>query len=310
MCCFPALPSRSVRSPRRSCSARRGPTISKPPSARRLPPANGCCATASWIRRASIRARSAASTPRLIAALERVTVGATRPDLTLVLDVPAEPGAGSRASPQRDGGPLRKRGSRLPSQAARRVPRTCRARAEALRVGRHQPRHRGSGNRDLAGGDLAPLGAGRPRRNPRERCDERGAGGGRPRARLSASARQRPADRPRRGRSRFPRRLAQRQDSARLADRRPGGHRQGDARLSHRALRADRRRAVRRFAGCARRSSSGTPHPGAIERRPDGAAARGDTRPQHSALPSCRSTRCARPWAFSAPPRRRAAGGW
>ena len=30
--------------------------------------------------------------PRLIAALERVTVGATRPDLTLVLDVPAELG--------------------------------------------------------------------------------------------------------------------------------------------------------------------------------------------------------------------------
>ena len=103
-------------------------------------PANGWSATASPIRPASIRARSARSIARLIRGLERVTVGDLKPDLTFILDVPAEVGLArapsAAATPRADrfeGGERR-----VPRKAARGLPRARRRRAGALRPDRCQ----------------------------------------------------------------------------------------------------------------------------------------------------------------------------
>ena len=60
----------------------------------------------------------------LLKALERVTVGPLKPDLTFVLDVPAEIGSGAcrEAARRQDRRPLRGRDARFPRAAARRLP--------------------------------------------------------------------------------------------------------------------------------------------------------------------------------------------
>ena len=89
--------------------ARRSCRTHDPAGARRA--ANGWSATASPIRPASIRARSATSTRACIRALERITVGDTMPDLTFILDVPAEVGLARAARRRGAGGgrPVRER---------------------------------------------------------------------------------------------------------------------------------------------------------------------------------------------------------
>ena len=97
--------------------------------------------------------------PALIQRLEDVVVGDERPDLTLILDLPAEQGlerAARRRGAQRRRRPLRKRGRRLPQRPARRVPRDRARGTRALRDHRREP-GRGRGRRaDLGGRDAAP----------------------------------------------------------------------------------------------------------------------------------------------------------
>ena len=92
MCSCRAPPSRSAPTPRRSCSRPRA-TITCASTIR--PALDG----GRWVicdrfadSTASIRACSATSIRALIRGLERVTVGETKPDLTFILDVPAEVG--------------------------------------------------------------------------------------------------------------------------------------------------------------------------------------------------------------------------
>ena len=59
----------------------------------------GASATASPIRRASIRARPAGLPGEVFDALEEMVVGPTVPDLTFILDLPAELGLGRAARP-------------------------------------------------------------------------------------------------------------------------------------------------------------------------------------------------------------------
>ena len=130
----------------------------------------------------------------------------------------------------------------------------------------------------------------------------------------SASARDQRAVRPRGGRADAARRLSQRPHAACLADRRPARHRQGDAGLSHGALRA---RASRSGApdGAERRRRSRSPPTirsrGASRRRrtPTSwcSSARSTRRPA-SCAPRSGSTTCAARCRSSARPRARAAG--
>ena len=62
------------------------------------------------------------SRPALLNALERVTIGELKPDLTIILDVPVEIGVRARRGPARrcDAGPVRGRGARISSQACAR----------------------------------------------------------------------------------------------------------------------------------------------------------------------------------------------
>ncbi len=66
--------------------------------------------------------------PRLINALERVTLGDLRADLTLILDLPPEVGllsAARRRGSEGERGPLRKRGPSVSRDSARGVPGDC-----------------------------------------------------------------------------------------------------------------------------------------------------------------------------------------
>ena len=67
-------------------------------SARRLRPANGCCATGSIDSTRVYQGGSGGVDDALLTALERVAVGETRPDLTVVLDLPVESGLARAAA--------------------------------------------------------------------------------------------------------------------------------------------------------------------------------------------------------------------
>ncbi len=64
--------------------------MSAAPSNRRLPPANGWCATASPISTRVYQGALGHVDRRLIKGLERVSIGDLLPDLTLILDVPVD----------------------------------------------------------------------------------------------------------------------------------------------------------------------------------------------------------------------------
>ena len=218
-----------------------------------------CSATASPIRRAPTRARRAGSSRSACRALERIVVDATRPDLTFILDVPAEVGL-ARAAARRRARPRRPTVSRPSTSASTSAcarlscaiaggePERCVvidatgppdeveeqvwAAVEAALSGPETPPRRRSAK-------PMPVIPRRPRAGPARRH--------------AASARADGVLRPWRGRGGVPRCLRGRAPAPRLADRRPGGHRQGDARLSGRALPA--RPSGRRRAGGARRST-------------------------------------------------------
>ncbi len=179
--------------------------------------------------------------PALLAGLERVAVGDTVPDLTLVLDLDVADGPrpGPRAARRRRGGPLRARGGGLPRGPAPRLPAECRARARALPRGRRRRRRRrrrGHAVADRAGAlPGAAHGAGQGNRRGR-REGGRGRAGKRPGRGRAAPARDGAAVRPGAGRARAARRLSGRPPAPRLADRRRARHRQGDARLALRPL--------------------------------------------------------------------------
>ena len=59
----------------------------------------------------------------LIQALERYVLGETRPDLTLILDLPVEAGLARGGAPRARRDPLRGQGRGLPPAPARRLPR-------------------------------------------------------------------------------------------------------------------------------------------------------------------------------------------
>ena len=176
---------------------------------------------------------------KLLRALERVTVGDLKPDLTFVLDAPVEVGM-SRAEKRRGDAaerPLRERVEGVPREAARRLPHAGPDRAEPLRADRRERDAAGRRRPDLERRQQAARPgdrAGGARRRgivTRRRC-------GRRRGRASPSARDPRAHRPRRGRADHARRLSLGTHAACLADRRPGRHRQGDAGLPDGAVRA------------------------------------------------------------------------
>ena len=89
---------------RRSCSPPPASTISTRRFCRRWRAAPGSFPTGSPIRPGPIRARRGTCRHEFIASLERLTVGANRPDLTLVLDLDPEVGL-KRAAERRQKGP-------------------------------------------------------------------------------------------------------------------------------------------------------------------------------------------------------------
>ena len=171
---------------------------------------------------------------RLIARLEKLTVGELGPDLTIILDIAPEIGL-ARATRRRGDAPVdRFEGEALEFhkklreaylELAEREPKRCVViNASADRRDRRRIRL-GRGEHAAASGRSAADDPGRglvsdatTRRDP-------------------ASARDHGALRPRRGRAGVPRRLSRRPHAACLADRRPARHRQGDARLPDGALR-------------------------------------------------------------------------
>ncbi len=259
--------------------------------------------------------------PALIASLERVAVGACRPDLTLVLDLPAARGSCARRGATRRGGrrPLRRRGAGLSRNAQARLSGDRRSRAGALRADRRAP-GRGRGRRgDLGGGAGAPR-RGAQRRNHGEamsRPAERRAAGKRRLPGRAASALRHAARRPRRRRSGDARRLSRGPARPRLADRRPRRDRQGDARLALRALRA---RQSRSDDGGGRRARATSPSPPTIRRRAssrrcripislwrgaNGTPSRKASTPKSASrtcAPRCRCSTCRRPSAAGGSP--------
>ena len=92
--------------------------------------------------------------PGVLNAMQRVTIGDLKPDLTIILDVPVEVGL-QRAAARRGSGrarPVRGRRHQIPSGSARRLSADRRRRPAALRADRRQRRsrygrRRGSGPR-------------------------------------------------------------------------------------------------------------------------------------------------------------------
>ena len=240
--CCPASPSRSARKPRRSCSRPRATITCAPPSGRRW-------TAGKWV----ICDRFIDSTrvyqgvlgkvdAKLIRSLERVTVGAAMPDLTFILDVPANVGL-ARAKRRRGKGAT----DRFEAESIEFHEELRRA---YLALAEKEPKRcvviDGRAPRDVVAERIwttveqrlhpEPQ---RSRRRRRRRERRRG------RQRRPAPARNRRAVRPCRGRARAARGLQRRPHSACLADRRAARHRQGDAGLSAGALRARASRSAR-----------------------------------------------------------------
>jgi dTMP kinase len=88
--------------------------------------------------------------PGLLNAMERVTIGDLKPDLTIILDIPVEVGlTRGRASRQRRARPLRIRGHQVPSEPARGLSRDRGSRAKPLRADRCQCRRQYGGGERL-----------------------------------------------------------------------------------------------------------------------------------------------------------------
>ena len=85
-------PSAGGRSPSSTCSSPPARTMCTARSCPRWIAAPGCCATASPIPRASIRAVAGGLGLELVDSLQAPVLGALLPDLTLVLDLPVEVG--------------------------------------------------------------------------------------------------------------------------------------------------------------------------------------------------------------------------
>ena len=68
---------------------------------------HGCCATGSRIRPAPTRAGWGRSRPILLNAMQRVTIGDLKPDLTIILDIPVEVGLQQAAARRGSGVPDR-----------------------------------------------------------------------------------------------------------------------------------------------------------------------------------------------------------
>ena len=216
----------TARSARRCCSAPPGSTISTRRSRRRWSAANGWSATASLNSTRAYQGAAGRLDPALVASLERVAVGDCRPDLTLVLDLPAAEGL-ARAAARRGAG------GRRPLRRARGWPSTKRSGAPFWRSSQREPERcalidarPGEGEvaaaiwaavRARLGEALNAATSGEAMSRP----SERRAAGKRRLPGRAASALRRAAGRPRRRRSGDARRLSRGTARPRLADRRP-----------------------------------------------------------------------------------------
>ena len=172
--------------------------------------------------------------PGVLNAMQRVTIGDLKPDLTIILDIPVEVGLQRAAARRGSGAPDRFEAEDLQfhqdlrdayRQIAADDPQRCvliDANADADTVAaRVWTRAARSSVRGPEPGEYGMS----------ARKTEQEIGG-------QASARNGRSVRPSRGRDGIAECLSQRAHSACLADRRPAGHRQGDAGLSHGAVRA------------------------------------------------------------------------
>ena len=136
--------------------------------------------------------------PGVLNAMERVTIGDLKPDLTIILDVPVEVGhaARRRAARQRRARPVRGRGHQISSGPARGLSADRGRRAAALRADRCQRRRRHGRRERLGRGARPPVrsvppGGQHSHERPQGRAGHRGPASARNHRRCSGIARPR-----------------------------------------------------------------------------------------------------------------------